>query len=47
MWYHSWGQVTVYERIASAHNIVINEDTGFAYAVGVNSGGRPVGAGST
>ncbi len=34
-----------YNRIASAHNIVINEDTGFAYAVGVNSGGETCGGG--
>ena len=34
-----------YNRIGSAHNIVINEDTGFAYAVGVNSGGETCGGG--
>ena len=34
-----------YGRIASAHNIVINEDTGFAYVVGVNSGGETCGGG--
>ncbi len=34
-----------YGRIGSAHNIVINEDTGFAYAVGVNSGGETCGGG--
>ena len=34
-----------YSRLASAHNIVINEDTGFAYAVGVNSGGETCGGG--
>ena len=38
-------QDAIYERIASAHNIVINEDTGFAYAVGVNSGGETCGGG--
>lgn len=27
----------LYDRLASAHNIVINEETGFAYAVGVTS----------
>ena len=32
-----------YEGIASAHNIVINEETGFAYAVGSNSGGGTCG----
>ena len=34
-----------YGSIASAHNIVINEDTGFAYAVGANSGGETCGGG--
>ncbi len=34
-----------YAEIGSAHNIVINEDTGFAYAVGVNSGGETCGGG--
>jgi choice-of-anchor B domain-containing protein len=34
-----------YDRMASAHNIVINEKTGFAYAVGVNSGGETCGGG--
>ncbi len=34
-----------YANIASAHNIVINEATGFAYAVGVNSGGETCGGG--
>ena len=34
-----------YEEIHSAHNIVINEDTGFAYAVGSNSGGVTCGGG--
>lgn len=34
-----------YDGIASAHNIVINEATGFAYAVGVNSGGETCGGG--
>ena len=35
----------LYEEIASAHNIVINEATGTAYAVGVNSGGETCGGG--
>ena len=35
----------LYERIASAHNIVINEESGTAYAVGVNSGGDVCGGG--
>jgi len=34
-----------YDRIASAHNIVINEETGYAYAVGVNGGGDTCGGG--
>ena len=34
-----------YSRIASAHNIVINEDTGFAYAVGASAGGETCGGG--
>ena len=34
-----------YDRIASAHNIVINEATGFAYAVGASSGGETCGGG--
>lgn len=35
----------VYDRIASAHNIVINEETGFAYAVGSSGGGETCGGG--
>lgn len=34
-----------YDGIFSAHNIVINEETGFAYAVGSNSGGETCGGG--
>ncbi len=34
-----------YAAIHSAHNIVINEETGFAYAVGSNSGGETCGGG--
>ncbi len=34
-----------YGDIGSAHNIVINEESGFAYAVGVNSGGDTCGGG--
>jgi choice-of-anchor B domain-containing protein len=36
---------TTYPRIASSHNIVINEATGFAYAVGVSGGGETCGGG--
>jgi choice-of-anchor B domain-containing protein len=32
-----------YDRIASAHNIVINEATGYAYPVGANGGGETCG----
>jgi choice-of-anchor B domain-containing protein len=34
-----------YDRIASAHNIVVNEDTGFAYSVGSSGGGETCGGG--
>ena len=34
-----------YDGIHSAHNIVINEDTGFAYAVGSSGGGNTCGGG--
>ncbi len=37
--------VTTYPRIASAHNIVINEESGYAYAVGSSSGGETCGGG--
>jgi choice-of-anchor B domain-containing protein len=34
-----------YDRIASAHNIVINEGSGFAYSIGSSSGGETCGGG--
>ncbi|HSJ08917.1 MAG TPA: choice-of-anchor B family protein, partial [Longimicrobiales bacterium] len=34
-----------YREIASAHNLVINEESGFAYAVGASSGGQTCGGG--
>ena len=34
-----------YDQIASAHNIVINEETGFAYSVGSSGGGETCGGG--
>ena len=34
-----------YTRVQSVHNIVINEDTGFAYAVGANGGDETCGGG--
>ena len=36
---------TTYPDIASAHNIVINEETGFAYTVGGGGGGETCGGG--
>jgi choice-of-anchor B domain-containing protein len=36
---------TTYHNIASAHNIVINEESGFAYPVGSGSGGESCGGG--
>ena len=34
-----------YDNFGSAHNIVINEETGYAYAVGIGSGGTTCGGG--
>ena len=34
-----------YDRISSVHNIVINEESGFAYAVGSGDGGDTCGGG--
>jgi choice-of-anchor B domain-containing protein len=34
-----------YDQIASAHNIVINEESGFAYSVGSSGGGETCGGG--
>jgi choice-of-anchor B domain-containing protein len=36
---------TVYDRIASAHNIAINEETGYAYPIGNSGGGETCGGG--
>ena len=36
---------TIYDKVNSVHNIVINEDTGFAYAVGSSGGGQTCGGG--
>jgi choice-of-anchor B domain-containing protein len=44
----SFGEITVdarYTGVSSVHNIAINEETGFAYAVGSNSGGNTCGGG--
>jgi len=35
----------LYDGIASAHNIVMNEETGFAYVVGASGGGETCGGG--
>ena len=42
----TFSETAIYDKIASAHNIVINEDTGFAYTVGNSSGGETCGGGS-
>ena len=34
-----------YREVSAVHNLAINEETGFAYAVGSNSGGETCGAG--
>jgi choice-of-anchor B domain-containing protein len=36
---------TVYDKVFSAHNIVINEESGFAYSVGSGAGGETCGGG--
>ena len=43
----TFSSTTTYDRIHSAHNIVINEETGFAYSVGGYGVPTPVGAAST
>ena len=35
----------LYDNVSAAHNIVINEDSAFAYVVGANSGGETCGGG--
>ena len=40
----TYSEDAIYDGIASAHNIVINEDTGFAHAVGSRGGGETCGA---
>ena len=35
----------LYDQVSSVHNIVINEETGFAYAVGAGGGGETCGGG--
>ncbi len=41
----TFSETALYEGIHSAHNIVINEDTGFAFAVGSSGGGETCGGG--
>jgi choice-of-anchor B domain-containing protein len=41
----TFAETAHYDRIHSAHNIVINEATGFAYVVGASSGGETCGGG--
>jgi choice-of-anchor B domain-containing protein len=41
----SFDEDALYDGIASAHNIVINEESAYAYAVGSNSGGETCGGG--
>jgi len=38
-------ETALYERVNSVHNIVINEETGYAYAVGSSGGGETCGGG--
>ncbi len=38
-------EIAVYDGIHSAHNIVINEETGYAFAVGTSGGGETCGGG--
>ena len=39
----SFKETAHYDKIASSHNIVINEETGFAYAIGSRAGGEGCG----
>ncbi len=41
----TFAAVALYDNIASAHNVVINEATGFAYVVGASGGGTTCGGG--
>lgn len=41
----TFAETAHYPGIGSAHNVAINEETGFAYAVGVNSSGQTCGGG--
>ena len=41
----TFSETAHYDRVNSAHNVVINEDTGFAYIVGAGGGGETCGGG--
>ena len=41
----TFAETALYDRIHSAHNLVVNEETGFAYAVGGSGGGESCGGG--
>lgn len=41
----TFSESAIYTEIASAHNVIINEDSGFAYLVGGSSGGTTCGGG--
>lgn len=41
----TFAPTAVYDRVFSAHNIVINEESGFAYSVGGSMGGETCGGG--
>jgi choice-of-anchor B domain-containing protein len=41
----SFKPTVLYKRVNSVHNIVVNEESGFAYAVGSSSGGETCGGG--
>jgi len=41
----TFDQTAHYDNVNSAHNVIINEDTGFAYIVGAGGGGETCGGG--
>ena len=41
----TFSETALYTDIASAHNIVINEETGFGFVVGASGGGETCGGG--
>ena len=42
---HTFSPDMVYDRINSAHNVFVNEDSGYAYIVGASGGGETCGGG--